>query len=88
MQHTGAAVAPLFSGGVYSIPGGPFDLNCGNSTADVAWKLDHFANTTATQYHNAGFDLTKGATFAMADEPGWYFPAALDTSKWPARVFE
>ena len=88
MQHTGAAVAPLFSGGVYSTPGGAFDFNCGNSTADVAWKLDQFANATATQYRNAGFDLTTGATFAMADEPGWYFPAALDTSTWPARVFE
>ena len=88
MQHTGAAVPPLFSGGVYSIPGGAFDFDCGNSTADVTWKLDNWANTTATQYHNAGFDLTTAATFAMSDEPGWYFPAVLDTSKWPNRVFQ
>lgn len=88
MQQTGAAVLPLFSGGVYSTPGGAFDFDCGNTSADVAWKLDTWANTTATQYRDAGFDLTKAATFAMADEPGWYFPAVLDTSQWPARVFQ
>jgi hypothetical protein len=88
MQQTGAAVAPLFSGGVYSIPGGAFDFDCGNTTADVAWKLDNWANISATQYRDAGFDLKNAATFAMADEPGWYFPAVLDTSKWPARVFQ
>jgi hypothetical protein len=88
MQQTGAAVAPLFSGGVYSTPGGAFDFDCGNTSADVAWKLDNWANTTATQYRDAGFDVTKAATFAMADEPGWYFPAVLDTSQWPARVFQ
>ena len=79
---------PMFSGGVYSSPGGAFDFDCGNSTADMEWVLDNWANQTAASYRKAGFNLSAAATFALADEPGWYFPAVLNTKAWPARVIE
>eukprot|EP01043_Picozoa_sp_COSAG02_P051513 COSAG02_NODE_5431_length_4334_cov_6.607084_2_plen_1192_part_01 len=80
--------SPIFSGGVYSSPGGAFDFDCGNSTADVQWKLDTWASQTAAAYHKAGLNLSAAGTFALADEPGWYFPAVLDTKAWPARVVD
>lgn len=83
-----AVPPPLFSGGVYSSPGGAFDFDCGNSSADLAWKLDSWPNQTASAYRKAGFNLSTAATFALADEPGWYFPAVLSTVKWPSRVMD
>eukprot|EP01079_Euglenida_sp_SAG-EU17-18_P003689 gene3689-685_t len=79
-----AGLKPFWSGGVYSPPGGAFDFNCGNTSADVAYKLDAWANSTVGAYAAAGFDPAQGAAFAMADEPGWYLPAAL--GGWPGRT--
>jgi hypothetical protein len=79
---------PLFAGGIYSPPGGAFDFNLGNSSADVDWKLDTWANKTASAYRLAGFNLSMASDFALADEPGWYFPSILKTTSWPPRVMQ
>ena len=82
----GAGAEPVFSGGVYSVPGGAFDFDLGNSSQDVAYNIDVWANKTASQYAASGFNLSQAVTFALADEPGWYFPTVLNTQAWPPRV--
>ncbi len=61
----------LTSGGIYSPPGAEPDSGLSlNATYMEEWAAKQFAN-----YYTAGFKPEQITTFALADEPGWYFPA-------------
>lgn len=55
------------------IVGGPLGL--GTSTAQVEkWSSDFASN-----YSKAGYQPGDFSQFALADEPGWYYPSAMET---------
>ncbi|MEI7437699.1 MAG: hypothetical protein WCL16_12920, partial [bacterium] len=58
---------------VYCPPGGPFDYGL----ADPHAALSKWAGDILKPLTNAGFASTDLALLAMADEPGWYYPACL-----------
>jgi hypothetical protein len=66
----------LLGGG---IAGGPLGL--GSDTAQV----DKWSSSFADRYLKAGFQRSEFSLFALADEPGWYYPSALqDVDSNPA----
>jgi len=81
-----APARPMWAAGIYAPPGGAFDFDCGATDDDVAWVLANWANKTAAAYSAAGFELGSSTTFALADEPGWYFPSV--TAAWPNRTHQ
>ena len=61
----------LTSGGIYSPPGAEPDSGVSsNASYMTEWGTQQFA-----KYFAAGFNASEITTFALADEPGWYFPA-------------
>jgi hypothetical protein len=61
----------LTSGGIYNPPGAEPDSGLSlNATFMKEWATAQFAT-----YYKAGFKPEQITTFALADEPGWYFPA-------------
>jgi hypothetical protein len=61
----------LTSGGIYAPPGAEPDTGLTlNSTYMKSWARAQF-----TRFFAAGFKPQQLTTFALADEPGWYFPA-------------
>jgi hypothetical protein len=66
----------------YSPPGGAFAQ--GPSWYGIWWALENWAQTKATNYAAAGFNVSGLRGFALADEPGFYQPAAF-TSSWGER---
>lgn len=53
------------------LPGGP--LGFGRKVPPIA----RWASNAAARSQKAGYPLSSFSLFAMADEPGWYFPAAF-----------
>ncbi|MCU0683519.1 MAG: beta-galactosidase trimerization domain-containing protein [Polyangiaceae bacterium] len=59
---------------VYSPPGYAFDYKGKTSPPELA----AWADGLFKPYRDAGFTADDVALFALADEPGWYYPGALD----------
>jgi len=55
------------------IAGGPLGLQ-----SDTA-KVQKWSSEFASRYYQAGYQPTDFSLFALADEPGWYFPSVLRT---------
>ena len=63
---------PFTSDGIYAPPGAEPDTGATlNSSYMARWAAAQF-----TRFRAAGFKPTQLAAFALADEPGWYFPSA------------
>ena len=62
----------ITSGGIYSPPGAEPDTGISaNASYMEAWATKQFE-----RFFEAGFNKSEMTTFALADEPGWYFPAS------------
>lgn len=59
---------------VYSPPGYAFAF-----TDKASGELSAWAEKQAKPYRDAGYDAKDMALFALSDEPGWYYPQALET---------
>jgi hypothetical protein len=53
------------------ITGGPLGLQ------SSAAKVEKWSSTFASRYYKAGYQPGDFSLFALADEPGWYFPSVL-----------
>lgn len=63
------------------IAGGPLGLG-----SDAA-QVDKWSSSFADRYLKAGFHRSEFSLFALADEPGWYYPSALeDVDSHPAML--
>jgi hypothetical protein len=68
---------------VYSPPGYAFD----HGLKDPAAELEKWALAQAKPYRDAGYDAKDMSLYALSDEPGWYYPKALDAlEKNPAAL--
>ncbi|HET6248583.1 MAG TPA: hypothetical protein VFE47_12855 [Tepidisphaeraceae bacterium] len=68
---------------VYSPPGYVFAEGDPNSKT-APQPLDEWARHEAKAFFDAGYQAKDVAFFAMADEPGWYYPASFALAHKPA----
>ncbi len=68
---------PYTAGGVYSPPGYTFEFT--ETPKDPS--LDDWAQSQAKPFKDLGPDGAQIKLYAMADEPGWYYPAAFESLK-------
>jgi hypothetical protein len=68
---------PYTASGVYSPPGYTFQFT--ETPKDP--PLDAWAQSFAKPFADAGQPLDQVKLFAMADEPGWYYPSAFESLK-------
>jgi hypothetical protein len=78
---------------VYNPPGYAFEFTMnakerGDGTLTTQQILDAWASKLATAYTSAGYDLHDFASYTVSDEPGWYYPATLESLKQDAAGME
>ena len=63
----------MTTGGIYKPPGAePDDGGSHNSTSMASWAAD-----VAAEFYAAGYEPQQMTAFALADEPGWYWPQVI-----------
>ena len=65
------------AGAIYNPPGYAFDFTKGNDNTSPA-GVEQWAEKIARPYYDAGYLPEDMAAYAMSDEPGWYYPSALN----------